>query len=209
MELIPSPFEIDEKVIKCSPHPIFAKEEMSCSMINNVGTFVFQILGLLALKCVFSILAALTTPKKIKTEQKLPRLERVKSKVERMMEEQIQNKTKSRNIFEKANDFLSIEFFANYMMAIQLDVVMGACITIKNASIIAPLRAVDLLIAIIFFICYTCFLGFIIKMTHKIATYESDRLMKTHYKTYYKNWLFIIEPLIELKLEREAAHNLN
>lgn len=89
------------------------------------------------------------------------------------------------------------------MMAIQLDVLLGACLAIQNANLSSMFRIVDLFLAILFIGAYLSFLFFIVKMTYKIMTSDKDKLLKTHYKTKFKNWLFIVEPLVELKKDSE------
>jgi hypothetical protein len=55
------------------------------------------------------------------------------------------------------------------------------------------------MLALLIIGAYGSFLFFIIKMTYGIMTSDKDKLLQTHYKTKFKNWLFIVEPLVELK----------
>jgi hypothetical protein len=56
---------------------------------------------------------------------------------------------------------------------------------------------VDFGLAIVVLGMYGGFVYSIVKMTYQIMTCDKDKLLKTHYKTKFKNWLFIIEPLVE------------
>jgi hypothetical protein len=60
MKMFPNPFEINEARIKCIPHRIFSKEDMSCSMLNNMGEQLLQILVLLFGKGLFLIFTLAT-----------------------------------------------------------------------------------------------------------------------------------------------------
>ena len=118
-------------------------------------------------------------------------------------EEENQNSSKrgANKFFAGINDFLSLEFFCNFAMAIQLDILMGAFLAIQNASMGSFLRVFDLFLAITGVVSYMVFLFYIVSMTYKIMTSSKDRLLDTHYKTKYKSWMFIIEPLVEFKNE--------
>ena len=114
---------------------------------------------------------------------------------------------KAHRWFSKMNDFMSVEFFCNFLMAIQLDVLLGACLAIQNASFNSVLRIADTVLAVVMLLCYLSFLLFIVVMTKKILRSDGDKLLSTHYNTKYRNWLFIIEPLIEWKNERKESEN--
>jgi hypothetical protein len=93
----------------------------------------------LLLKLLVSILTRATEPKFIKENRnkKLGELE----KVEKMMQEQLDiKKSEEENnekllkgpykYFSKLNDLLCVEFFCNFLMAIQLDVLLGVFLAI-------------------------------------------------------------------------------
>lgn len=105
--------------------------------------------------------------------------------------------------FSKINSFLCVEFFCNFIMAIQLDVLLGVFLAIQNAKFDSPLRIFDFALAMIILGSYITYLYFIMNMTYQIMKSDKDTLLKTHYKTKFKNWLFIVEPLVEMKNDTE------
>lgn len=190
---------------------------MSCSMINSIGTQILQILAVLFLKLLVDFFTRMTEPdsiksKKDKSNSKIHGEEL--AKIKKMLENEIDIKkseeenSKKQNkgaykYLKRLNDFLCVEFFCNFFMAIQLDVLLGACLAIQNAEFSSVIRIIDLLLALIVLGAYVSFLFFIIRMTYKIMTSDKDKLLKRHYKTKFKNWLFIVDPLVEIKEDRE------
>jgi hypothetical protein len=59
----------------------------------------------------------------------------------------------------------------------------------------------DLLFALSFIAIYISLLVFIVKMTAKIANCYKDPLARTHLRSKYEDWLFIIDPLVEWRLQ--------
>lgn len=73
--------------------------------------------------------------------------------------------------------------------------------TIQNAKFSSVFRILDFVLALIVIGTYSSFLFFIIIMTYKLIISDKDELAKIHYKRKLKNWLFIVEPLVQIKEE--------
>lgn len=128
--------------------------------------------------------------------------------IQKSEEENLQNRTgRLHKFLRMANEFLNVEFFCNFMMAIQLDILLGVFIAIKNAEFSSILRIFDFLLALAMIIGYVAFIGLILKTTYKLITIKKDSLMKVHFKTKYKKWLFIFEPLIEFNVSQSQKKN--
>ena len=64
------------------------------------------------------------------------------------------------------------------------------------------LRIADFLLALLMVGGYLGFLYKIVSITTQIISSDKDTLLKTHYKTKFKNWLFIVEPLVDMKSDK-------
>lgn len=125
LKFFPNPFEVNEAHVKCVPHRIFSQEDMSCSMLNNIGEQLLQILGLLLVKGVFSALVYFSKPslnKKFEGGNSNMSYDLKLKKVEQMI---VENKTGkalksslAHRLFSKVDDFMTVEFFCNFLMAI-------------------------------------------------------------------------------------------
>ena len=99
---------------------------MSCLLLNNVGTQLFQLICLLVLKLIVHFLTKAVTPDYLKgTDSKLT----VKGKVDIMIKEgfdlkksELENSQKiikgPYKYLSKINNFMSLEALCNFLMAI-------------------------------------------------------------------------------------------
>lgn len=121
---------------------------MSCSLINNAGISILQLLAILLLKWALQFLIRKFDPdfarskrsKKNRNNREKSRFKRRRrdlAKIENMMKSELdikkpeeEKKKGACKYLKKINDFLCVEFFCNFLMAIQLDVLLGVCLAI-------------------------------------------------------------------------------
>lgn len=176
----------------CKPHEVFLNEEMGCIGWNNVGAILLQVL-------IFALIRLLLASVKNKFDSDYEKSEEVKAiyggstslesavnlKVDKTLES-AQPKTKntsrtkrSENIprvksklyklIVKLNNFFGFEFFINFMIAVQMDLLMGAFVGLKYGSVSSLIDLFSTALSLTIIIGYFVLVVFVTTRLHKLS----------------------------------------
>ena len=130
----------------CILHAKFKENESSCSVFESLGGFFTQALAFLALKlviCLFIWLIDWNAPKTFEEKKNCPKIK--KDKIDEKEKEvdksgcKVEDKTQNggnflKNFLQKVNNFLSLGYFHNLFIAMQLKALLGAMVSIVSMT---------------------------------------------------------------------------
>lgn len=153
---------------------------MSCSSLNSVGSQIGQVLGIFTFKGIVVLILGCLSPKKI-VINKIKDIRDIailyKEKVEQ--EDTVEKLGKVRRfffkIFDKINNIMSVEFFASFVMALQLDLLLGAFVNLKYTSFKNFENSISFFIVLIIVLFYIMVIIFMMFRTRQIVKFLKEK----------------------------------
>lgn len=178
----------------CRTHKVLDSQEISCLGWNNVGSFVVQIIALFLFKGLFYLLSNLL----LKIEKKkFDSMDRKRQEQSFKLDHQNINLTVKRGKIQKViifiNDFLSFEFFVNFMLALELDILLGAFAGLKYGTYDNLINAINLLVSILSILFYAALTFIVGKKIFIISKKRKSTMDEVHKGKLIKTWEFLQE----------------
>jgi hypothetical protein len=91
------------------------------------------------------------------------------------------------------NDLLSFEFFLNFLLAVELDILLGAFVGLKYGRFNNFVNSINLLLSVLIILFYTVITAIVSKKIFMYNKKAKDKLDDVHKDSKWKKWDFLYE----------------